>query len=115
MKSSKIVFALFFLFSLGANAQSFKEETFKVYGNCSMCKTKIEKAALGTKGVMQARWNSDNELLTITYKPKKVALDNVKKNIAAIGYDTDEFRAPDEVYENLHWCCQYERPAKKKE
>jgi|GEM_PF-7057758 len=38
-----------------ACAQEGKETGFKVYGNCGMCENRIEKAALGVKGV-----NSDD-------------------------------------------------------
>lgn len=113
MKSLSFIFAILFLFSFDAEAQKIKEETFRVYGNCGMCKTKIEKAALGTPGVMKADWDVEANQLTIVYKTKKVTLEEVQKNIAAIGYDTDDFRAEDEVYENLHHCCKYERPEKK--
>jgi len=29
--------------------------------------------------------------------------------LAKVGHDTDEVKATDEVYENLHHCCKYER------
>ena len=36
-----------------------------------------------------------------------------KKPLKCIGYDTEKYRADDEVYEKLHYCCQYERKPKK--
>ena len=36
-----------------------------------------------------------------------------KQQIADAGYDSETHRAKDEVYDNLHFCCQYDRPAKK--
>ena len=87
-----------------------KTETFKVYGNCGMCKRTIEKAAASLEGVKSAVWDMETDMLTVTYNAKKVDLDQIKLAVAASGYDSDSHRAPDEAYNNLHGCCQYERP-----
>ena len=50
-----------------------------------------------------------NDKITVTYDPKAISLEKIHKKIAAVGYDTELQRAPDEVYEKLHSCCQYER------
>lgn len=89
---------------------SLATETFKVYGNCGMCKRKIEGALSEVKGIQYANWDVDSKALTIKYVPGAVQLDDVKARIAAVGYDSDTHRAPDEVYNSLHGCCQYERP-----
>jgi hypothetical protein len=34
---------------------------------------------------------------------------DVKKAVAKVGHDTDEVKATDEEYDNLHGCCKYER------
>jgi len=36
----------------------------------------------------------------------------IHKKIASVGYDTELETANDEVYNNLHGCCQYERKNK---
>lgn len=104
-----------FLFS-NCSAQKIsnaKTETVKIYGNCGMCEKTIEKAA-AQKGVAKADWNTDSKMAQITFDSTKTSLDEVLKRIAAAGYDSDQFRAPDDVYSNLHGCCQYDRPVKKK-
>lgn len=112
-KLSLILSTLFFAaFQLQAQSGDVKTETFKVYGNCGMCKKVIEKAAKGVDGVKTATWNVGTDIVEVSYKPSKTNLDAIKKAIAAKGYDTEEFRAPDEVYANLHGCCQYDRPPK---
>lgn len=87
-------------------AQSLKTETIKVSGNCGMCKTRIEKAAK-LDGVSKADWNSDTKILTVTYNPSKVKNEDIQKKIAAVGHDTEKFKAEDEVYNKLHSCCKY--------
>jgi len=83
--------------------------TFKVAGNCGMCKKKIEGAARSVKGVKFASWDAETNTLTVKYDDKKAALMDIHKKIAAVGYDTDLVRADDNTYNELHSCCQYER------
>lgn len=86
-------------------------EKFKVYGNCDMCKTRIEKALM-VKGVKYAYWDKTTEMATVKFNPTVVSLEQLHKNVAAVGHDTELVKADDKVYENLHSCCKYERPKK---
>ena len=90
---------------------SAKPETFKVLGNCDMCKARIEKAAK-IDGVNKAEWNKDTKVLTLVYNPSVVKRDDILSKVAAVGHDTDKFRASDEAYKNLPGCCKYERNSK---
>lgn len=92
-----------------------KTETFKVYGNCGMCEKKIEGSLKKVKGVKKADWNVKTKMMKVTFMEGTITLDDIKKKIAAVGYDTEKHRASDKVYNNLHGCCQYDRPGKKKE
>ncbi len=105
--------ATFVLLSITINAQikNAKTETVKIYGNCGMCETKIEKT--GTiKKVAMVDWNQETQMATLTYDATKTNQDEILKRIALAGYDSDKFLAPDDVYNNLHGCCQYDRVAK---
>jgi copper chaperone CopZ len=82
--------------------------TFKVYGNCEMCKESIENA-VDVKGVRAAEWDMKTSLITVTFQPSKITLDKIHERIAAIGYDTDLKTADSIVYNNLTPCCKYER------
>ena len=111
---SKILVAITLLLSFAScNAQikNAKTETVKIYGNCGMCETKIEKA--GTiKKIAAVDWNQETQMATLTYDTTKTNSDEILKRIALVGYDSDKFLAPDDVYNNLHGCCQYDRVAK---
>jgi periplasmic mercuric ion binding protein len=85
-----------------------KTETFKVWGNCEMCKARIEKAAQ-INGVSKAEWSSETQILTLVYDPSKVKSDDILKKIAAVGHDTEKFKADDKAYNKLPSCCQYDR------
>jgi copper chaperone CopZ len=115
MKNSlmKIMIAISVLLSTTSNAQikNAKTESVKIYGNCGMCETKIEKAG-NIKKIANVDWNHETQMATLTYDAKKTNQDEILKRIALVGYDSDKFLAPDDVYNNLHGCCQYDRVAK---
>ena len=97
--------------SCNAQIKNAKTETVKIYGNCGMCETKIEKA--GTiKKMAIVDWNQETQMATLTYDATKTNSGEILKRIALAGYDSDTFLAPDDVYNNLHGCCQYDRVAK---
>lgn len=111
MKSIKILMAIAALLSFTAcNAQikNARTETVKIYGNCGMCKSTIEKAG-NVKNVAKVDWNKDTKMATVTYNANKTNQDEILKRIALSGYDSDKFLAPDEVYSKLPECCQYDR------
>lgn len=87
---------------------SFSTAIFKVGGNCEMCKARIEKAAK-MNGVSVAEWNMKTGMLKLIYNSSVVSPDQVQKKIAAVGYDTDKFKADNKTYNALPGCCQYER------
>ncbi|WP_201769083.1 MULTISPECIES: DUF3347 domain-containing protein [Rhodonellum] len=87
------------------NAQS---ESVKIYGNCGMCESTIEKAGNVNK-VAEVDWNKDTKMATLTYDVGKTNPDEILKRIALAGYDSDTFLAPDDAYSKLPECCQYER------
>lgn len=103
---------LLMLLPIGVQAQSKKTEksSFRVYGNCEMCKMRIEKAALQAKGVKRSVWNMENDTLVVWFNPKKTTLESIQEQVAAVGHDTQEKTADAEVYANLPMCCLYERP-----
>ncbi len=87
--------------------------SFKVYGNCGMCKKTIEGALKDVKGIDKADWNRETKMIEVVYHTHDISLDEIKKKIAEVGYDTKEFRATEKIYNNLPGCCQYERPEAK--
>ncbi|MFV8271325.1 DUF3347 domain-containing protein [Flavobacterium sp. GT2N3] len=115
MKSlKKTVIAMTVLLSVAvSNAQikNDKTETVKIFGNCAMCETTIEKAG-SLKKIANVDWNKDTKMATLTYDTKKTNQDEILKRIALAGYDSDKFLAPEAAYSKLPECCQYDRGAK---
>ncbi|MFW2136969.1 DUF3347 domain-containing protein [Chryseobacterium sp. TY4] len=94
-----------------AQIKNVKSETVKIYGNCEMCKTTIEKAG-NVKNVATVDWNKDTKMATLNYDSKKTNQDEILKRIALAGYDSEKYLAPDDVYAKLSGCCQYNRELK---
>jgi len=92
-------------------AQNKKNEKvrFEVRGNCEMCKSRIEKAALTVKGIKMASWDIPSNIISIIRDPRKSSLNDVQKAIALAGHDTPLSKAPDSIYNDLPMCCLYER------
>lgn len=82
--------------------------TFKVWGNCEMCKETIE-SSLKVEGIIKADWNIDSKNMTVSYDESKITLDQIQKNIASVGYDNEKYKGDDKAYDELPECCQYDR------
>ena len=80
-----------------------------VNGNCEQCQKRIQKAALSVSGVKMASWSVETHELNLIINEEKTTILMVKKAIAKVGHDTDEAKATNEDYSNLHHCCLYER------
>ena len=116
MKTVKLILVTFFavLVVAGCNSQNqnkkvtSKTEEIKVLGECGMCKDRIEEA-MKVDGIAEAVWNQETKLLRVTYNPALITVDDIQKKIAAVGHDTEKYRADDAVYASLPGCCHYER------
>jgi periplasmic mercuric ion binding protein len=120
MKTLKVFLALLIAVILGLNTSAqtqeqkkmnsttAKTETFKVWGACGMCKTRIENA-VKTEGATSADWDLKTKMLTVTFDPKKTNIDAFGKKLASVGHDTEKYKAPDDVYTKLPACCHYDR------
>ncbi len=114
MKSIEILIAITLLLSFTAGTAQIKNAktgSVKIYGNCGMCESAIEKAG-NFKKVAEVDWNKDTKMATLTYDASKTNQEEILKRIALAGYDSDQFLAPDDVYAQLPECCQYDRVKK---
>jgi len=117
MKTVKLFLAIVLLAAFGvttsaqtttkSTAQQ-KTETFKVWGKCDMCKTRIEKT-VKAEGVTSAKWDEKTQMLAVTFDPAKTNIESLSKKLAVVGHDTEKFKATDEAYNKLPDCCHYDR------
>ncbi|MDX2195405.1 MAG: heavy-metal-associated domain-containing protein [Cytophagales bacterium] len=82
---------------------------FKVWGNCEMCKKRIEGSLKGKSGIKSASWNEDSKMMQVNYDDSKLKEDDIHNSIAKAGYDTEKVKADEKAYNKLPECCQYER------
>lgn len=80
--------------------------TFKVWGNCEMCKENIE-SSLKVDGISKADWNVETKIITVSYNKSKITLDQIQKKIASVGYENEKYKADVKAYRALPECCQY--------
>jgi hypothetical protein len=106
----KTLFFLLFISIASFGFAQTKTETFKVSGECGSCKKKIESAAKKA-GASFASWDVDSKELKIKYNSTSTNTAKIQQAIAAVGYDTRDYKATDEAYNGLDKCCQYERTA----
>ena len=85
-----------------------EHSSFRVGGNCEMCKDRIESAARSVSGVTSANWETETKELHVNFN-KGVSVDKIHKAIAKSGHDTELEKAPDSTYNQLPECCLYER------
>jgi copper chaperone CopZ len=106
MKYSLIALMILFTsitFAQNKNAKA----TLEVEGVCTMCKSRIEKAAIRTKGVKSAIWSVESKRLSLIFNNEKTNLDQISKSVANAGHDNKIIKATDEAYNKVHPCCRY--------
>ena len=110
MKTLSLIAAIIFsIFSINTSAaQTTKAETIKVWGNCGMCKTTIEKSAKKA-GAKTANWDEESKELKVTYAVNITSSAKIQEAVAKSGYDTQDFTAIKSAYNNLPGCCKYDR------
>lgn len=100
--------------NIETNQEELVNASFTVYGNCGMCKKRIESAAMSVEGVEKAQWDEDSKILKVQYSDQVFAkhnnsIDAISEKIAEVGHDTQFHKASDKDYNGLPGCCQYER------
>lgn len=83
------------------------QRSIVVGGACEMCKARIEKTALGVRGVKTAVWDASTQSLALELSPEVHDLEPLKQALAKVGHDTDTQKASDKVYQKLPPCCHY--------
>lgn len=106
MKTIIALMAVLMLTGLQAQDKN-KKQTFEVDGICEMCKMRIEKAALGVKGVKYAQWDIPSHQLSLIYDEGKTDPMQIKTSLVNAGHDTKELKATEEAYNSVHACCRY--------
>jgi periplasmic mercuric ion binding protein len=110
MKTNILAFVILLIASVGSHTAVAQSKTIKanikVFGNCGMCKERIE-TALDKSGVKVATWDTKTKNLAVVYNSKKITELEIHEIIAGVGHDTEKVKATNEVYSQLPFCCLY--------
>jgi len=104
---SKIILGIFLLSAQIIFAQNLSKNTFRVKGNCEMCKARIESTALKA-GAEYAEYSIDSQTLTLE-TANSTSTDDILKKVSEAGHDNEKFKASEQAYESLPGCCHYNR------
>ncbi len=85
------------------------EASFKVWGNCKMCKKTIETSLKDKAGIAEAAWDVKTKQMKVSFDTAQIKLQDIQQYIAAAGYDNEGVRGNDQAYAGLHECCKYDR------
>ena len=107
-KITTLLCCMMFSIAVFAKGES-KTETFKVYGNCGMCKETIESALKKKDGILSKNWDKEKLEITVTYDPAKISVQQIAQKVADKGYDNEFATAKTDSYNKLDKCCQYDR------
>ena len=94
---------------VNADKAKFATTQFKVFGNCELCKGRIEESALATHGVKKAIWDVDSRMIVVKYDKSITSQKKIVNAIVNAGHDTEYMQAEQATYDELPECCQYAR------
>lgn len=113
MKQFIIIFLLG-VFSASSFASANKTETIviktKIHCDhclqCESCGLNINRGTRKAKGIKKIKIDPEANTITVTYRSDKTNPDEIRKAIAASGFDADGVKAVPAAYEKLDGCCK---------
>lgn len=111
----KFLCVAIFTFLLNASfAQNPKKETITIKTEiscdhcvkCGSCGANIYDAIYENRGIRKVKINPEDNTITVTYKSSKISAEEIKRSIAAVGFDADEMSADATAYSKLDACCK---------
>ena len=105
MKRVVILLLSIFVMSVSAQQKTVKIMTSaECVENC--CKERIEEEMQFTRGVTAVNHDIKTQILTVTFKEKKMNINKIREIISKIGYDADGVKADNKAHNKLPSCCQ---------
>ncbi len=105
-----IIIIALFLFTNSLFAKNVTT-TFKIDGNCQLCKDRIEKS-LDISGVTFAEWDPETKLITVRFNDNKITLEEIHAAVGNVGHATEKVSANPDKQAKLPACCQPKKPVK---
>jgi periplasmic mercuric ion binding protein len=82
---------------------------------CEACKTRIENHLAHEDGISSVKADWRKHTVTVTWYIDRTNIENIKTELANLGYDADDVTADPDAYKRLPITCQHlTHPAPKK-
>ena len=82
---------------------------------CEACKTRIENHLAHEDGISTVKADWRKHTVTVTWYTDRTNIENIKTELANLGYDADDVTADPDAYKRLPITCQHlTHPAPKK-
>ena len=109
MKKLQILFFLMIGLIGGTAAQTKPQLTAVIKTptvQCESCKARIEKYMAHEEGIVKINVDFKKKITTVTYLTDRTNIENIKAQIANVGYDADDVTAEPDAYKRLPTCCK---------
>jgi mercuric ion binding protein len=109
MKKIQILLALVFGITTATMAQTKPQLTAVIKTptvQCEECKNRIEKYMSHEEGIVKCVVDYKKKTTTVTYMTNRTNVENIKADIANVGYDADDVTAEPDSYKRLPTCCK---------
>jgi copper chaperone CopZ len=109
MKKIQILLALLFGLTTASMAQTKPQLTAVIKTptvQCEECKNRIEKYMSHEEGIVKCTVDYKKKTTTVTYMTDRTNVENIKADIANVGYDADDVTAEPDAYKRLPTCCK---------
>lgn len=73
---------------------------------CETCGQKLETDLYFVRGIKVVEYNEEAQTTTIVYKPRQITPEQVRQEIAKLGFDADDVKADPLAYEKRDECCK---------
>ena len=77
---------------------------------CEACKTRIENHIAHEDGVSSVKADYRKHTVTVVWYTDRTNIENIKTEIANLGYDADDVTAEADAYKRLPVTCQHMTP-----
>ncbi len=79
---------------------------------CEDCKTKIENHLQHEDGISSVRADYHRHTVTVTWYTDRTNIENIKTELANMGFDADDVIGEPDAQKRLPPCCKLATPAK---
>lgn len=74
---------------------------------CEACKTRIENHLAHEDGISSVKADWRRHTVTVTWYTDRTNIENIKTELANLGYDADDVSADPDAYKRLPITCQH--------